>query len=155
MKYFALSLLFFPVVCMGQDVLNLSLDQAIALLPPHTTGYFATIDGDKPDVRGWQFQSFENGKFIFCTSNEKAVFKQIQKNPNVAFACAAGEYHFRLNGKVTVVSPTEKKRLFQKLSVAVQKQYKAWDNDKLVIFTVSGGILRVTKGFGPYQSIKY
>ncbi|MDR2423118.1 MAG: pyridoxamine 5'-phosphate oxidase family protein [Prevotellaceae bacterium] len=155
MKYIVLSLLFCPVLCIGQEVLNLSLDQAIALLPPHTTGYFATIDGDKPDLRGWQFQAYEKGNFIFCTSNQKSVFKQIQKNANVAFACAAGEYHFRINGKVTIVSPAEKKRLFQKLSESVQKLYKSWDNDNLVIFTVSGGNLRVAKGFAPYQSIKY
>ena len=155
MKRFIIAMMLAPFVGATQNAPDLTLARALELLPAHTTGYFATIDGDKPDLRGWQFQCHENGKFVFATSNEKAVFRQISKNPNVAFACAAGEYQFRINGKVTIVSATEKKRLFEKLSPPVRKMYGSADNASLVIFTVSGGTLRVAQGLGAFQTIRY
>jgi uncharacterized pyridoxamine 5'-phosphate oxidase family protein len=155
MKRFIFAMILAPFVGAAQNAPEFTLASALELLPAHTTGYFATIDGDKPDLRGWQFQCYENGKFVFATSNEKAVFRQITRNPNVAFACAAGEYQFRINGRATVVSATEKKRLFAKLSPPVQKMYKSADNASLVIFTVAGGTLRVAQGLGAFQTIKY
>lgn len=142
-------------VAQGQTTANMTLEQALQLLPAHTAGYFATVDGDKPDVRGWQYQGFEKGKFIFATANNKQVYSQMQKNKNVAFACGAGDYQFRITGKMNeITDKVEKKRLFEKLSPGVQKLYKSWDNPILVIFTVSGGRLRVSHAFGPYQSIE-
>ena len=135
---------------------NLTLEQALEQLPVFTSGYFATVDGDKPDLRAWQYQGFENGKFIFATANNKDVYKQMQKNSNVAFACGVGDYQFRISGKLTEITDSaEKNRLFDKLSPGVKQLYESWDNPILVIFTVSGGQLRVSKSFSPYQSINY
>ncbi len=143
-------------VCFAQTPTSYTLEQALGFLPVYTAGYFATMDGDKPDLRGWQYQGFEHGKFIFATSNEKNVYQQMSKNRNVAFACSAGEYQFRISGKVTeITDKAEKKRLFEKLSPGVQQLYQSWDNPILVIFTVSGGQLRISKGFGSFQSIDY
>ena len=140
----------------GQTTPSLTLEQALEQLPVYTAGYFATVDGDKPDLRGWQYQGFENGNFLFATANNKDVYKQMQKNRNVAFACGVGDYQFRISGKWSEVSdPVEKKRLFEKLSPGVKQIYQTWDNPILVIFTVSGGQLRVSKAFSPYQSINY
>jgi uncharacterized pyridoxamine 5'-phosphate oxidase family protein len=135
---------------------NYTLEQALELLPAYTSGYFATVDGDKPDLRGWQYQGFENGKFLFATANNKDVFSQMQKNRNVAFACGVGDIQFRISGVWTeITDKAEKQRQFEKLSPGVKQIYQTWDNPILVIFTVSGGQLRVSKAFSPYQSIKY
>ena len=140
----------------GQEMTNYTLKQALDLLPVYTAGYFATIDGDKPDLRGWQYQGFENGRFLFATANNKDVYKQMQKNHNVAFACGVDDIQFRISGVWTeVTDPAEKKRLFEKLSPGVKQLYQSWDNPILVIFTVSGGQLRVSKAFSPFQSIEY
>ena len=159
MKRVFIFLLFFIAgisLTKGQEMTNLTLAQALEQLPVYTGGYFATVDGDKPDLRGWQYQGFENGKFLFATANNKDVYKQMQKNRNVAFACGVGEYQFRISGKLTEITDSaEKKRLFEKLSPGVKQMYQSWDNPILVIFTVSGGQLRVSKSFSPYQSIPY
>ena len=159
MKTILMSMLFFAVsvtFTKGQTMTSYTLDQALELLPVYTAGYFATVDGEKPDLRGWQYQCFENGKFIFATANNKDVYKQMQKNPNVAFACGVGEHQFRISGILTEVKDSaEKKRLFDKLSPGVKQIYQTWDNPILVIFTVSGGQLRVSRSFSPFQSIKY
>ena len=64
--------------------------------------YLATIGlDDKPKVRPFQFMLEEGGRLYFCTSNQKPVFKEMQKHPYVEF-CASGENFswLRLNGKV-------------------------------------------------------
>lgn len=159
MKNIFILLLFFTTgtsSVKGQAMTNLTLAQALELLPVYTAGYFATVDGDQPDLRGWQYQGFENGKFLFATASNKDVYRQMQKNRNVAFACGVDDYQFRISGVWTEVTDSaEKKRLFEKLSPGVKELYQSWDNPILVIFTVSGGQLRVSKAFGPYQSIKY
>jgi len=158
MKNFVLFIMLFLVAAgvRGQSAPDMTLEQALALLPVYTAGYFATVDGDKADLRGWQYQGFENGKFLFATANNKDVYKQMQKNNNVAFACGVGDYQFRISGKMTeITDPTEKKRLFEKLSPGVKQIYQTWDNPILVIFTVSDGLFRVSKSFSPFQSIKY
>ena len=140
----------------GQAMTEYTLEQALEKLPAFTSGYFATVDGDKADLRGWQYQGFENGKFIFATANNKDVYRQMQKNRNVAFACGVEEYQFRISGKMTeITDPAEKRRLFDKLSPGVKQIYKTWDNPIFVIFTVSDGQLRVSKSFSPFQSIKF
>jgi len=159
MKNFPITMLLFAAsvsFAQGQTMTDFTLEQALAQLPVFTAGYFATVDGDKPDLRGWQYQGFENGKFLFATANNKDVYQQMQKNANVAFACGVGDYQFRISGKLTeITDPVEKKRLFEKLSPGVQQMYQSWNNPILVIFTVSGGQLRVSKAFSPYQSITY
>ena len=140
----------------SQTMTNYTLEQVLELLPVYTSGYFATVDGNQPDLRGWQYQGFENGKFIFATANNKDVYQQMQKNNNVAFACGVGEHQFRISGKMTeITDKDEKKRLFDKLSPGVKQIYQTWDNPILVIFTVSGGKLRVSRAFSPFQSITY
>ena len=135
---------------------NYTFEQALALLPVYTSGYFATVDGNQPDLRGWQYQGFENGKFIFATANNKDVYQQMQKNNNVAFACGVAEYQFRISGKMTEVTDSdEKKRLFDKMSPGVKQIYQTWDNPILVIFTVSDGKFRISKLFSPFQSIAF
>jgi uncharacterized pyridoxamine 5'-phosphate oxidase family protein len=80
----------------------------------------------------------------------------MQENPNVAFACGVGDVQFRISGKMAeVTDPAEKQGLFEKLSPGVKQIYQSWDNPLLVIFTVSDGELRISKGFSPFQSIKY
>ena len=52
--------------------------------------YLATIGlDDKPKVRPFQFMLEEGGRLYFCTSNQKPVFKELQKHPYVEF-CASG-----------------------------------------------------------------
>ena len=159
MKNLLISMLLFAVsvsLTQGQAVTNYTLEQALDFLPVYTSGYFATVEGDKPDLRAWQYQGFENGKFIFSTANNKDVYRQMQKNANVAFACGVEEYQFRISGKLTeITDKAEKQRLFEKLSPGVKEIYQSWDNPILVIFTVSGGQLRVSKSFSPFQSINY
>ena len=45
--------------------------------------YIATMDGDQPRVRPFGAINEFDGKIYIITSNEKDVYKQMQKNPKV------------------------------------------------------------------------
>ncbi len=42
--------------------------------------FIATVDGEAPKVRPFQFQFEQEGKLWFCTAKSKEVFKQLQDN---------------------------------------------------------------------------
>jgi uncharacterized pyridoxamine 5'-phosphate oxidase family protein len=98
--------------------------------------YLATIGlDDKPKVRPFQFMREEGGRLYFCTSNQKPVFKELQKHPSVEF-CASGENFswLRLNGKVVFSKDLGLKARIQEASPIVKSIYKTPDNPTFEIF---------------------
>lgn len=59
----------------------MNLEEMKSILPPHTLGDFATVDGDQADIRGWQFQIIEDNRIYFCTSNQKMSFASYKTIP--------------------------------------------------------------------------
>ncbi len=55
------------------------------ILKANPNGVFATQDGMAVRTRVFQFLFIEGNRVYFCTSNEKAVYKQLQANPQVSF----------------------------------------------------------------------
>jgi len=104
--------------------------------------YLATIGLDgKPKVRPFQFMLEEGGKLYFCTSNQKTVFKELQKHPYVEF-CASGENFswLRLNGKVVFSKDLELKARIQDASPIVKSIYKTPENPAFEIFYLDGAV---------------
>lgn len=98
--------------------------------------YLATIGlDDKPKVRPFAFMLEEGGRFYFCTSNQKPVFKEMQKHPYVEF-CASGENFswLRLNGKVVFSKDLKLKAKIQEASPIVKSIYKTPENPAFEIF---------------------
>ena len=71
------------------------------ILKTNPNGVFATQDGDKVKTRVFQYLFVEGNKVYFCTSNEKAVYKQLQANPHVSFCVVAPGFApvLSINGK--------------------------------------------------------
>ncbi len=98
--------------------------------------YLATIGlDDKPKVRPFAFMLEEGGRLYFCTSNQKPVFKEMQKHPYVEF-CASGENFswLRLNGKVVFSKDLKLKAKIQEASPIVKSIYKTPENPAFEIF---------------------
>lgn len=134
----------------------MNLEKVKELIPNHTPGYFATISGDKPELRGWQFQLIEGDKVYFVTGNSKNVYKEMQQNPNVSFACSASGYFFRISGKVTFVTDKNiKQKIYDTLTEQVTSMYKNIDDNGFSVFYVSNGEIKYAKGFAPFQSFKF
>jgi uncharacterized pyridoxamine 5'-phosphate oxidase family protein len=73
----------------------------IEILKANPNGVFATQDGDKIKTRVFQYLFAEGNRIYFCTSNEKAVYKQLKSNPRVSFCTYPANFSpvLSVNGK--------------------------------------------------------
>lgn len=131
----------------------MNLEEMKEIIPIHTAGYFATVDGDKPEVRGWQFQLIEDGKIYFCSSNSKDVYHQLESNPNCSFICNAKGYTFRISGQVTMVTDKEvTARIHATLDNQVMATYPTPDTDGFCVFYLEHGEVKYSKNFMPFET---
>ena len=119
--------------------------------------YLATIGlDDKPKVRPFQFMLEEGTRLYFCTSNQKPVFKEMQKHPYVEF-CASGENFswLRLNGKVVFSKDLGLKARIQDASPIVKSIYKTPDNPMFEVFYLDGAAATIADFSGkPPQTFR-
>lgn len=116
------------------------MQEVIVFLNKNKTGYLATVEGNMPRVRPWEFMFEENGKFWFLTNNKKKVFKQLQDNPYIEFCSSSPDFsHVRLSGKVEFCNDLEiKKRIFEDHPM-LEKLYQTYDNSILELFYIEHG----------------
>ncbi len=134
----------------------MTMEQFKEILKDGTIGYFATTNGDQLEVRGWQFQFEEGNKFYFMTSNNKDVYKEMKANAQVAFAGTSDDYNVRISGKATFVTDkAEKEKAFSKITPQVQQMYESASNPLVEIFYIGSGEIKMSKGFEPFEKIKF
>lgn len=134
----------------------MTIEQVKEVLADGTIGYFATTNRDQLEVRGWQYQFEEGNKFYFMTANTKDVYKEMQANPQVAFAGVSKGYNVRISGKATFVTDkAEKEEAFTKITEQVQKMYESASNPIVEIFYIGSGEVKVNKGYEPFEKIKF
>lgn len=134
----------------------MNIEQIKEILADGTIGYFATTNGEQLEVRGWQYQFAEGNKFYFATANTKDVYKEMQANPQVAFAGVSNGHNVRISGKaVFVTDATTKEGYFSKLSEGVKQLYKSGTNPVLEIFYIDNGEIKINKGYSPFEVIKF
>jgi uncharacterized pyridoxamine 5'-phosphate oxidase family protein len=71
------------------------------ILKANPNGVLATQDGGGVKTRVFQYLFTEGNKVYFCTSNEKAVYRQLQANPYVSFCVHPANFSpvLSVNGK--------------------------------------------------------
>ena len=119
--------------------------------------YLATIGlDDRPKVRPFQFMLEEGGRLYFCTSNQKPVFKELQKHPYVEFCASGANFSWlRLNGKVVFSKDLELKARIQDASPIVKSIYKTPDNPAFEIFYLDGAVATIADFSGnPPQTFR-
>ena len=119
--------------------------------------YLATIGlDDKPKVRPFQFMLEEGGRLYFCTSNQKPVFKEMQKHPHVEFCASGANFSWlRLNGKVVFSKDLGLKARIQEASPIVKSIYKTSDNPAFEVFHLDGAVATIADFSGnPPQTFK-
>lgn len=75
----------------------------INILENNINGVLATIDDNQVKTRVFQYLFAEDKKIYFCTSSEKPVYNQLQKNPQASFCTYTKDYApvLSISGKVT------------------------------------------------------
>lgn len=120
------------------------MDEVKKVLSEGAHGAFATVKDGKPDVRPWQFQFEENGKFYFCTANTKDVYKQLQKTPLAVFSSTTEDMvTIRLSGEVRFVEDPNLKldlsrRIFDK-QPGIKALYQSVENPIFEVFYIENG----------------
>lgn len=75
-------------------------EQAFQFLRQHNEGVLATVSGDRPQTRAFQAMKVEGTTLYFATSAKKAVYSQLQTNPNAEFIVLADKVSVRCGGTV-------------------------------------------------------
>ncbi len=107
--------------------------------------YLATLGLDgRPKVRPWQFMLEDDGRLYFCTSNQKPVFKEIQRQPHIEI-CAVGPGFswLRLSGKVMFSKDLKLKARIQESNPLVKSIYHTPDNPAFEIFYLADAVATI------------
>ena len=116
------------------------MKEVVEFLQANSTGVLATVKEGKPKARPFQFMFEEDGKFFFCTSNEKEVYQQLQANPNVEFTSTSPQFAWvRLSGEVKFSSRLAYKEKVLMTSSLVKSIYQTADNPIFEVFYIEGG----------------
>ena len=76
------------------------IEQAFQFLRQHNEGVLATVSGNRPQTRAFQAMKVEGTTLYFATSAKKAVYSQLQANPNAEFIVLADKVSVRCGGTV-------------------------------------------------------
>lgn len=119
--------------------------QALKILENNRSGYFATIDGDKPRVRPFEFQFEDGGKLWFGTNNKKEVFSQLRKNSAFEFTTTSPEMVWvRISGNAVFSDDMRIKERIMAENNLVRSIYKSADNPVFEVFYIDHGHIIVS-----------
>jgi len=121
------------------------MKEVVDFLTKSQIQYFATVGIDgKPKVRPFQFMMEDGGKLCFCTSNQKEVFKEVQKQPHVEL-CASGENFswLRLKGKVVFSDDLTLKTKVLEASPLVKSIYDSPANPAFEVFYLADAVATI------------
>ena len=110
-----------------------------SILAKQPAGVFATQDGSKVETRVFQHMFVKDGKVYFCTSSEKPVYAQMQKNPQVSFCVFTPDFNpvLSINGKVVFVEELDLKKSVLEANELVQSIFKTPDNPVFKVFYIN------------------
>ncbi len=116
--------------------------------------YLATIDGDKPRVRPFGAVMEKDGKIYFCTNNQKDVYRQMQKNPNIEISATKenGDW-LRLSGKAVFDSSKDTKQKMLDECPVLKTMYSA-DDGKFEIFYITNASATVFSLCGKKETLE-
>lgn len=133
------------------------MEEILKYLKEGASGAFATVGNGKPDVRPWQFQFEEDGKFYFCTANTKNVYKQLRETPFAAFTVTTNDYvTVRLSGEVMFINDLNLKKKIIERQEGIKKIYKSADNPIFEVFYIEHGEVIISDFSGnPPRKIRF
>jgi uncharacterized pyridoxamine 5'-phosphate oxidase family protein len=119
--------------------------------------YIATTEGDQPRVRPFGFSMEYEGKLYFCTSNQKNVYHQLEKNPKFELCAmeSKGDW-LRLSGEAVFSDDKEAKKKAFSESPRLQELYESENNDSFALFYVKEATAYLCSAGGePKQTWKF
>ncbi len=114
------------------------MNEFVSVLKANPNGVLATQDGQNVKTRVFQFLFAEENKVYFCTSSEKPVYGQLQKNPNVSFCTWQQNFSpvLSVNGKAVFVEDLKLKTRALDENPGIKGIYNTPDNPVFKIFYI-------------------
>ena len=102
-------------------------DKAIQFLKDHKEIAFATCEGNLPKMRIFQIMKQERNLLYFSSSKEKAIYKELQANPNVELLAYSDKVSVRCSGMVNFDVPDDVKRWIYDNNPVLPRLYTSYD----------------------------
>ncbi len=99
------------------------IEQAFQFLREHNEGVLATVSGDRPQTRAFQAMKVDGTTLYFATSAQKAVYSQLQTNPNAEFIVLANKVSVRCGESVDFDVDVETQRWIYDHNEVLQRLY--------------------------------
>ena len=103
------------------------MQRALEFLRKHNEIAFATSEGNLPRLRIFQIMRQEGTTLYFATSAKKAVWCELQANPNVELLAFADNISVRCSGKVNFGVADDMKRWIYDNNPVLPRLYASYD----------------------------
>jgi len=103
------------------------MQRALEFLREHNEIAFATSEGNLPRLRIFQIMKQEGTTLYFATSAKKAVWQELQANPNVELLAYADKVSVRCSGKVNFDVADDVKRWIYDHNPVLPRLYASYD----------------------------
>ena len=110
--------------------MNDAVKEITGILAETPMCFVATVSGNEPRVRAFQYQFEQDGKLWFCTARSKDVFRQLQANPAVQVCAVRQDMTWlRVSGKVSLEdNRAVKERILSEVAHLVQRHDRRPDD---------------------------
>ena len=113
---------------------NNTMQTALDFLKAHNEIALATCEGNLPKLRLFQIMKQEGTRLFFATSPEKAVYRQLLKNPNIEILATDNRVSVRCEGRVSFDVDDDIKRWIYDNNPVLPRLYSGYD--KLAYFVL-------------------
>ena len=108
-------------------MVNETMERALQFLRNHKDVALATSEGNIPKLRIFRVMKQEGNVLYFATSEQKAVWRELRKNPNVELIAYEGNISVRCSGMVNFNVEDATKRWIYEHNDVLQRLYTSYD----------------------------
>ncbi|MBQ7441687.1 MAG: pyridoxamine 5'-phosphate oxidase family protein [Prevotella sp.] len=103
------------------------MESALQFLREHRDVALATSEDNIPKLRIFQIMKREGNVLYFATSEKKAVWHELRKNPNVELIACEGNISVRCSGMVNFNVEEDQKRWIYDHNAVLSRLYPSYD----------------------------
>ncbi len=108
-------------------MVSVTMERALQFLRNHKDVALATSEDNIPKLRIFQVMKQEGNVLYFATSEAKAVWRELRKNPNVELIAYEGNISVRCSGMVNFNVEDDTKRWIYDNNDVLQRLYPSYD----------------------------
>lgn len=136
-------------------------NEILAFLNANPIFHLATVEGDKPHVRGLLLYRADDNGILFHTGKNKDLHKQLSGNPNVEMSFHNGRFEeltqIRISGSVELDEDMELKKEVVQARDFMKPWVEKWGYDFLAIYRMKKGkatVWTMATNFSPKEFIE-